>query len=82
MKIGKICFDQFYATIKRKTQFLIALFRSILYNCKAAERICTESVGACGRGGMADAPDLGSGVFDVRVQVSSSAPTFAGVTQR
>ena len=27
-----------------------------------------------GRGGMADAPDLGSGVSDVRVRVSSPAP--------
>ena len=35
--------------------------------------------GPCGRGGMADAPDLGSGVPDVRVRVSSSAltPVFA-----
>ena len=31
------------------------------------------SAGSCGRGGMADAPDLGSGVSDVRVRVSSSA---------
>ena len=30
----------------------------------------------CGRGGMADAPDLGSGVFDIRVQVPSPAPFF------
>ena len=28
----------------------------------------------CGCGGMADAPDLGSGVYDVGVQVPSSAP--------
>ena len=27
-----------------------------------------------GRGGMADAPVLGAGIFDVRVQVPSPAP--------
>ena len=34
----------------------------------------------CGRGGMADAPDLGSGVSDVRVRVSSSARFFHWVS--
>ena len=33
----------------------------------------SEQLVSCGRGGMADAPDLGSGAYGVRVQVSSSA---------
>gem|GEM_PF-4813116 len=33
-----------------------------------------QSYEISGRGGMADAPDLESGIFDVGVQVPSTAP--------